>query len=280
MKHTNKGIKVLSLFDGLSGGRIALDQLGIKVDAYYASEIDEKASIISKNNWDDITYIGDVTKVNFEEYKDVDLVIAGSPCQGFSFIGKRLNLEDPRSSLFFKFKEALDIIKPKYFMLENVLMNKQSEQTITELLGIAPLMIDSGLVSAQRRKRLYWTNIPNVTIPENRGILFSSILDSSEEYRAVPKFIYGKWGDRVRADGLNWVHNTKANTLTTNRSHTFNYLFNSSKDKVRLMSALEWERLQTLPEGYTEGLGVTARCHAIGNGWTIDVIKHIFKGLQ
>lgn len=273
-------MNVLSLFDGLSGGRIALDSLGIKVDKYYSSEIDEKAMDISKDNWDDITYLGDINNIDFSKYTDVDLIIAGSPCQGFSFIGKRLNLEDPRSKLFFKFKEALDIIKPKYFMLENVLMNKESEETITTTLGVKPLMIDSGLVSAQRRKRLYWTNIPNVTIPEDRNITFDSILDVTEPFREPPNFIYGKWGERVRADGLNWTLNTKANTLTTNRSHTFQYLFNDKRDKVRLMSALEWERLQTIPQGYTKCKGVTARCHAIGNGWTIEVIKHIFKGLR
>ena len=273
-------MKVLSLFDGLSGGRIALDRIGIDVDSYYSSEIDEKAMVISKANWDDITYIGDINNVDFNDYLDVDLVIAGSPCQGFSFIGKRLNLEDPRSKLFFKFKEALDIINPKYFMLENVLMNKQSENTITEALNVKPLLIDSSLVSAQRRKRLYWTNIPNVTIPEDRFIEFKDILDNSEPFRDVPKFVYGKWGDRLRADGLNWTKNSKANTLTTNRSHTFQYLFNDNKDGVRLMNSLEWERLQTLPEGYTNNVGVTAACHAIGNGWTIDVISHIFKGLK
>jgi len=273
-------MKVLSLFDGISCGRIALDQLGIKVDTYYASEIDEKAIEISKNNWDDIIYIGDVTKINFEDYKDIDLIIVGSPCQGFSFAGKRLNLEDPRSKLFFEFKRALDVIQPKYFMLENVIMNNQSKQVITNLLGVEPLMIDSALVSAQRRKRLYWTNIPNVTLPEDRGIIFKDILDLKEPWRDPPKFIYGKYGNTIRADGLNWVNNPKSNTLTTNRSHAYQYLFNEDKTKVRLMSPLEWERLQTLPEGYTKGLGVTSRCHAIGNGWTIEVIKHIFNGLK
>jgi DNA-cytosine methyltransferase len=273
-------MKVLSLFDGLSGGRLALERAGIHVSKYYSSEIDKNAIDISNNNWDDIIQIGDVTSIDFNKFKDIDLLIGGSPCQGFSFIGKVLNLEDPRSKLFFKFKEAFDKISPKYFMLENVIMSKASEKVISESLGVEPLLIDSALVSAQRRKRLYWTNIPNVTIPTDRGIKFKDILDNNEEFRDLPPFVYGKWGNKPRIKELNWVLNEKANTLTTKRSHTSQYLLNETKDKLRLMTPIEWERLQTLPENYTKGKGVAARCHAIGNGWTIDVIAHIFKGLK
>ncbi len=272
-------MKVLSLFDGLSGGRIALERAGIKVDAYYSSEIDENAMKISKNNWEDIEYIGDVTKIDFTKFLDVDLIIAGSPCQGFSRVGIGLNFEDERSKLFFKFVEALEVIKPKYFMLENVKMNIESRNIITDILKVNPILINSGLVSAQRRERLYWTNIPNITMPVDKGILYKTILEDLP-FGEIPKFVKGNFGDTPRANRLNWVNNNKANTLTTNNSHTFQYLFNENKDGVRLMTALEWERLQTLPENYTKCVPKTKACHAIGNGWTIDVIVHIFKGLK
>ena len=272
-------MNVLSLFDGLSGGNIALARLGIQVDNYFASEIDENAIQIAKNNYPDIIELGDVTKVDGYALPKIDLVLAGSPCQGFSRAGKGLALEDERSKLFFEFVRLLKETKPTYFLLENVLMKKEDKQTITDLLGVEPIEIDSALVSAQRRKRLYWTNIPNVTQPEDRGIMFKSILDD-EPWRDIPKFAYGKFGDRDRMDDLNWTENIKSNTLTTKCSHTTQYLLNENKTQCRLMTSREWERLQTLPEGYTDCVSKTKACHAIGNGWTIDVITHILKGLK
>lgn len=272
-------MNVLSLFDGLSGGTIALDRLGVKVDNYYASEIDENAIKIAMTNYPNIQQIGDVTKVDGKSLPKIDLLLAGSPCQGFSRAGKGLALEDERSKLFFEFVRLLEETKPKYFLLENVLMKKEDKQTITDILGVEPIEIDSALVSAQRRKRLYWTNIPNVTQPKDKGIKYSEILDE-HTWRDLPDFVFGKFGDRSRIEGLNWVCNNKANTLTTNNSHTFQYLLNEDKTKCRLMTAREWERLQTLPEGYTDCVSKTKACHAIGNGWTIDVITHILKGIK
>ena len=155
-----KKINVLSLFDGMSCGQIALDKLGIPVNKYFASEIDKYAIQVAKRNYPDMIHLGDVKEIDPDELPKIDLLIGGSPCQGFSFGGKGLNFDDPRSKLFFEFDRLLKALKPKYFLLENVKMKKESEQVITDYLGVEPVEINSNLVSAQNRKRLYWTNIP------------------------------------------------------------------------------------------------------------------------
>jgi DNA-cytosine methyltransferase len=159
-------MKVLSLFDGMSCGRIALDQLGIPVEKYYASEIDKYAIQVSQANYPDIIQVGDICDLDPKDYKDVDLMLAGSPCQGFSFAGKQLAFDDPRSALFFEFIRLLKAIKPKYFLLENVRMKKEFLDVISEYMGVEPIMINSALVSAQNRVRYYWTNIPGIEQPE------------------------------------------------------------------------------------------------------------------
>jgi DNA-cytosine methyltransferase len=179
-------MKVLSLFDGMSCGMIALDRLGIKVDTYYASEVDKYAIEVSQNNYPEIIQIGDVCNIKAEDYQDIDLILAGSPCQGFSFAGKQLAFDDPRSSLFFEFVRLLKKIKPKYFLLENVNMKKEFLDVISEQVsscypelpfGIERIKINSALVSAQNRVRWYWTNIPGVDQPEQRGIVLRDILE-------------------------------------------------------------------------------------------------------
>jgi DNA-cytosine methyltransferase len=190
-------IKVLSLFDGMSCSQIALQSLGIEVDTYYASEVDKYAIEVTQINFPDTVQVGDVTKLDPKDFADVDLIVAGSPCQGFSFAGKQLNFNDPRSALFFEFVRLLKAIKPKYFLLENVRMKKEYQQVITEqvsacypnhnsgkdLFGglIEPILINSSLVSAQSRQRLYWTNIPNIKQPEERGIVLRDILETEPE---------------------------------------------------------------------------------------------------
>lgn len=169
-------MKVLSLFDGISCGKVALERAGIHIDEYVAYEIDKSAIQISKKNYPEIIQRGDVTKTDFTEFKGFDLVMGGSPCQGFSIAGKKLNFEDPRSKLFFEFKRAIDEVKPKYFLLENVKMKKEYENIISEYLGVQPIEINSSLVSAQNRKRLYWTNIPGVQQPEDRGIMLKDVV--------------------------------------------------------------------------------------------------------
>ena len=175
-------MNVLSLFDGMSCGQIALKKLGAKVKTYYASEIDKYAISIVEKNFPKTVHLGDVTTVkreDFNPYFELDLLIGGSPCQGFSKSGNRLNFEDPRSKLFFEFVRILKEFKPKYFMLENVVMNKESRDIISKYLGVEPIEINSNLVSAQSRRRLYWTNIPNVTVPKDKGIVIRDILEDN-----------------------------------------------------------------------------------------------------
>ena len=170
-------MNVLSLFDGMSCGMIALDRLGIKVDNYYASEIDKYAMQVSAANYPDIIQVGDITKLDLSTLPKIDLVMGGSPCQGFSFAGKQLAFDDPRSALFFEFVKCVDTLKPKYFLLENVRMKKEYLDIISEYMGVDPIFINSSLVSAQSRQRYYWTNIPNVEQPEERGIVLRDILE-------------------------------------------------------------------------------------------------------
>ena len=177
-------MNVLSLFDGMSCGQIALNKCGIHYDNYYASEIDKHAIQVTQSNYPDTIQVGSVTELDAKDLPKIDLLIGGSPCQGFSKEGKRLNFKDPRSVLFFEYYRLLKELKPKYFLLENVKMNKESQNIITDLLGVEPILINSNLLSAQNRPRLYWTNIPGLEEPENKNVKFSDILQSdvSEKY--------------------------------------------------------------------------------------------------
>lgn len=173
-------MKVLSLFDGISCGMVALERAGIPVDRYWAYEIDQHAIKISEKNYPEIIHCGDVTVADFTQYRGVDLVIAGSPCQGFSIAGKQLNFNDPRSKLYFEFERALKEAQPKWFLLENVKMKKEYEDRITERLGVKPIKINSNRVSAQNRARIYWTNIPGVESPKDLGVLLENIVHENE----------------------------------------------------------------------------------------------------
>ena len=173
-------MNVLSLFDGMSCGRIALERCGFQVDNYFAAEIDKYAIKVAKANYPDTVHLGDVQDVMWPETFDgmkIDLLIGGSPCQGFSFAGKQLNFEDPRSKLFWEFVRLLKECKPKYFLLENVKMKKEYMDVITEALGVEPIFINSSLVSAQNRQRYYWTNIPYFAPPIDKGIKLRDILE-------------------------------------------------------------------------------------------------------
>ena len=162
--------------EAYSCGQLALQRAGIKVDKYFASEIDKHAIKVTQQNFPYTVQLGDVTKWETWELPKIDLLIGGSPCQGFSFAGKQLNFSDPRSKLFFEYVKVLQNVKPKYFLLENVKMKQEYQGIISSYLGVEPIEINSSLVSAQNRKRLYWTNIPNVTQPEDRGILLKDIV--------------------------------------------------------------------------------------------------------
>lgn len=200
-------MNILSVFDGMSCGRIALDRAGIKVDKYYASEIDKYSIRIAQKNYPDTIQLGDINEWRSWKLPKIDLFIGGSPCQGFSFAGKGLNFDDPRSRLFFVYVDILKRLRRRnpelLFLLENVKMKKAHQDVITEYLGVDPILIDSALVSAQSRKRLYWTNIPNVGQPEDRGILLRDILENDVPDEFILSSEALKYMDRNVRDGRN-----------------------------------------------------------------------------
>ena len=271
-------MNVLSLFDGMSCGQLALQKTGIKVDQYYAAEIDKYAIQIAQKNFPNTIQLGDVTQVKAANLPTIDLLIGGSPCQGFSFAGKQLNFDDPRSALFFEFVRLLKECKPKYFLLENVRMKKEYQNVITEYLGVEPILINSSLMSAQNRQRLYWTNIPNVTTPEDKGILLKHILQDyvEDKYfmneRQIAGVMKSNYRDRKPMD-----MNRKSNCLKVGGD--IKRIINQEK-KWRYLTPIECERLQTVPDNYTDGVSNTQRYKMLGNGWTIDVISHIFQNLK
>lgn len=303
-------MKVLSLFDGMSCGRIALDKAGIKVTKYYASEIDKYAIEIAKKNYPDTVHVGDVRQVQAADIGEIDLLIGGSPCQGFSFAGHQLNFDDPRSQLFWEYVRLLKELKPKYFLLENVRMKQQSMDVITEALGVEPIAINSNLVSAQNRYRLYWTNIPMDGLPDDKGIKLKDILEEGVVDRDKAHCLdanYFKGGNLKQyfekhrrqlvfsADGLCHVGDAdlsgnesvkrvyhasgKAPTLTTMGGGHREPKVYVEPMQYRKLTPLECERLQTVPEGYTEGVSNTQRYKMLGNGWTVDVVSHIMEGM-
>ena len=405
-------MNVLSLFDGMSCGQIALKKLGIPVKNYFASEIDKFAIKVAKANFPDMIHLGDVRNVKtcgqhlldeFDCGHKIDLLIGGSPCQGFSFAGKQLNFDDPRSQLFFEYIRLLKALKPKYFMLENVKMSKQSQQIITDYLGVEPIEINSNLVSAQNRRRLYWTNIPMDGLPEDKGIVLADILedgytDRDKSYCLDASYYKGGGASNVRlyfeksrrqivfGSGMNVIGtatdikgresirrvygvdgkaptllattggNTqpkigvkgarivnrrldengkrkdydktiepvarlelrkdnkggclttvqkdsvlafpkilqrargynkgglkaldgKTPTISTSAWEHNNHLTLDEGTTWRKLTPVECERLQTVPDGYTDHVSNTQRYKMLGNGWTVDVVKHLFKGL-
>lgn len=283
---------VLSLFDGISCGQVALQRAGIKYDNYFASEIEEFPIKVTQHHFRKTIQLGDVTKIKGSDLPKIDLLIGGSPCQSFSKIGKQEGF-DGKSGLFYEFLRILNEVNPKYFLLENVLMSKENEYEITRHLGIEPVMIDSALVSAQRRKRLYWTNIKTKKVglfgipvcdipqPQDKKIILSDILEDLP-FRDIPNFAYKNFGKKQRIEHMNKVGNDKANTLTTSQSHTSQYLLNLDKTKLRTFSISEYEKLQTLPKNYTSEIATGSkqnRFKAVGNGWTVDVIAHILRSI-
>jgi len=291
-------MNVLSLFDGISAGRVALERAVLKIDNYYACEIDPYAIKIAQKNYPDTVQLGSVTDVSAADIPHkIDLVIGGSPCQGFSFAGKQLNFDDPRSKLFFEFVRLLNECKPKYFLLENVKMKKESEDVITEMLGVEPIEINSALVSAQNRKRLYWTNINFDWNIEDQGILLKDILEQQPDnytimsdkftsrnaqagclvdnekpkartFSAMEYVKNGKQGDYIRCDKEGRPSLCIQVGVALNDKH------------YRKLTPIEAERLQNFPDNYTEGVSNTRRYHALGNSWTVDVVCHIFNGLR
>lgn len=287
-------MKVLSLFDGISCGRVALERAGIPVERYVAYEIEPNAIKISKKNYPDIEHCGDVTKADFTQYRgQIDLVIAGSPCQSLSIIQahKRTNL-DGKSKLFFEVVRALEEVQPKYFLFENVAsMNEESKQVISEMLGCEPVLIDSNRFVAQDRPRYYWTNIPfERVLPPVSPACLQEIMehDVPEKYFYDYPLIGLDMSKKVCAE-------MEYNNLQMHR-RIYNPAFKvgcltavcggNQQRKVldggraRKLTPMEYERLQGLPDGYTAGCCDGARYKAIGNGWTVDVIAYILSGLK
>lgn len=257
-------MKVLSLFDGISCGRVALERACINIEKYYASEIKEEAIKVSKDNYQDIIQLGNVKDVQYIE--NIDLVMFGSPCQDFSVAGKadRTGINGERSGLFYEAVRILKLIKPKYFLMENVRMKKEWQDIISKELGVEPININSKLVSAQLRNRFYWTNIPNVSQPKDKGIMLKDILESGytdrEKSRAIlesesrPLVSKDKMYRRYKQTGFT--------TIVYEKSI-------EDKENIRYFTQIELERLQTLPDGYTKCL---ARNKAAGVSGTVGLL--------
>ena len=276
-------MKVLSLFDGMSCARIALDRAAIPVTSYKASELDKYAIKVSHANYPDIEQLGDVCDVKAKDVGSIDLLIGGSPCQGFSFAGKQLNFDDPRSKLFFEFVRLKDELNPRFFILENVRMKQESQDIISKYLGVEPVRFNSALVSAQNRQRLFWTNIP-FNLPEDKGIILADILENGIT-------------DRQKSHCLDANYFKGGNLKSYFEKHRRQLVFKEflkddwplldhAKSKYlshlsfRKLTPLECERLQTVPDNYTNHVSNTQRYKMLGNGFTVDVVAHILKGLH
>lgn len=282
---------VLSLFDGQSCGQQALKELGQSVTGYYASEIKKHAIKCTKANFPDTIHIGDVRKVSYNngiletengrfEVGTIDILIGGSPCQDLSVLmNNREGLQGNKSSLFYQYLRLLKEVKPTYFLLENVASMKQADkETIDYLVGQKGIMINSALVSAQIRKRYYWTNIAGVTLPADQNIELQSILESGYTKRKKSVCIVRNYAGSVQSsDTDSFIR--MANARAKKGFLTVVYEKEGDPESVRLFTRRELERLQTLPEGYTDSVSYKEAVDLIGDGWSIAVIKHIFKGL-
>ena len=285
-------MKVLSLFDGISCGRVALERAGIKVDKYFSSEVDKNAIKISAKNYQDIIQLGDVRNITKEMVGEIDLLIGGSPCQDLSIVKSqtRQGLEGQKSNLFYEYIRLLNELKPKYFLLENNASMRQSDKdTISSIIGVEPIEINSADFSAQERKRLYWTNIPTQYIPLENKLVLQDILEEGVDekyYYNLPFTIIDV--DKRVCGTLEFKNHEmhkrifnpkfKMATLTTcGGGNTQKKVLQNGR--VRKLTPLEYERLQTLPDNYTSGVADGHRYSACGNGWTVDVIAHILKNI-
>lgn len=273
---------VLSLFDGMSCGQLALDTLGIKVNNYFASEIDPYAMQIARKNYPNTKHIGSVLDVKGSDLPRIDLLIGGSPCQSFSNAGDGSGMEG-KSKLFWEFVRVLKETKPTYFLLENVKMKKEWEKIITDTLGVEPIAINSRLLTAQNRPRLYWTNLPNVVQPIDRGVVLKDILEDQVEEKFYLSDKAIDYMSRLRNGKPRWEYHTnpldgKSACLTANMYKGVPY--GVIKELKRRLTPVECERLQSVPDNYTEGVSNTQRFKMLGNGWTIDVIAHILNEMR
>lgn len=303
-----KKLKVLSLFDGMSCGQIALNKLGINNYEYYASEIKKNAIKVTQHNYPNTIQIGDVTKVRYLDgilytengefnVGEIDLLFGGSPCQDFSIAKFRWNKEENyeyglagnKSILFYDYLRILKEVKPKYFLLENVRMKNDSKKQLDEFLEVEGLFINSNLVSYQNRPRYYWTNIPNVTIPEDRNISFQNYKESN--YEECKKYKLNNtpsrikmWSNGIGINGFtgscaNVTNSDKVYCLTRKQDRSPNSGLVEFEDFCRFLTRKELEQAQTVPIGYTDIISYNQAQDLLGDGWTVDVIVHIFSFL-
>lgn len=281
-------MNILSLFDGISCGQVALERAGISVNKYYACEIKEDAIKVTMSNYPNTIQLGDVRKVDFSQLKDIDLLIGGSPCQDLSQAhSERLGLKGNKSSLFWEYMRAYKELKPKYFLLENVEMPKEDYEIISESLNIFPININSQLVSPQLRNRYYWTNIgdknynlfgfPTCAIPQplDKKIFLQDILTSGFTDRLKARCLLES-DSRPLVQKDKMIHRYYDTGFTT---IVFDDL-NDKENTCRYLNQIELERCQTLPENYTKVLNRNKAAGCIGDGWTVDVITHIFSYLE
>lgn len=281
-------MNVLSLFDGMSCGQLALHRSGIKYNQYFSSEIDKYCVGVTNKNFPNTIQLGDIQKINCSKLPKIDLLIGGSPCQGFSKAGKGLNFSDPRSQLFFRFVDILREIKPAHFLLENVLMKQEWQDIISNHLEVKPVLINSSLVSAQNRRRLYWTNFP-VSQPLDKGIFFKDIFRTtlqskyyySEKALKWIEHVSNKYGKKLCL--YDPFSNQKMQMLEASMYKKYSkQRFFGIKDVlgIRFILPEECELAQTVPIGYTSSCSDTQRYKMLGNGWTVDIISHILNHIK
>lgn len=275
-------MKVLSLFDGISCGMLALQRANIKVDVYDAYEIDKYAIKISEYNFPSIIHKGNVYDAKYYE-GEYDLLIGGSPCTYWSIArgdARETTCTGIGFDLFMQYYRALKEVKPIYFLYENnYLISKDIQNEITKYLGVNPIMIDSAKVSGQSRKRLYWTNIPGVSQPKDKNIIFKNVL-TTINWKPVSKWVYSYDGEKQKITKLKTINSLKSPTLSTSASHTGEYIVNEERTHYFVIDRHDREELQTLPRGYCDVVSTTQANKAIGNGWTVDVIAHILSFIK
>lgn len=282
---------VISIFDGGSMGQQALSQIGFPLGEYYASEIDADAIKVAQDNFPNTTQVGDVCQLSYsdgvlsnteEEYNigDVYLLQGGSPCQTVSLANRGgSSIKSGKSSLFYEYVRILNEVKPKFFLFENVCMSKENADEITKCLGVEPILIDSSLVSIQNRKRLYWTNIPNVTQPNDEDILLKDVFCEDYDDSLVLRGRGLNKLDRPRNRARS-ILSRKCGTIMKSQEKKPTDALVFEQDGIhRYPTRRECELMQTLPIGYTKALSYRSATGVIGNGWTVSVIAHIYKNL-
>lgn len=297
-----RGLNVVGLFDGISCGQVAFERAGISISNYYASEIEESAIKVTQTNYPDTKQLGDITKITnsqLDRLNSPDIVIGGSPCQDLSNYkydrGEVTGLNGEKSGLFYEYIRILKYVNPRYFLLENVAsMEDTWRDLISKILGVEPIMINSALVSAQERKRYYWTNIPRITQPNDKGIVIKDIIQNASDvpskYWYDREFVYNGDDNKVQCtlQGIGLMRNMrevynqngKCNTLLCDGDGGNRQKKVYQDGRCRKFTPLEYERMQTLPDNYTACICDSKRYTGVGNGWTVDVIAHILSNLN